>query len=190
VAQDGGEAAFSVLWRDVNPVLLRYLRVAAPGAAEDVAAETWVQVIRGLAGFCGDDGRGGHGCSRLPARRAIDEGRRRSRRLVASLAELTGGREPRTADATRTSRRTAAPGRRRRPFRNLEAAAGGTTSVTAYCAAAAHPAAAPGRKPISHPGGKPASTPAGKPTSAPAGKPTSAPAGKPTSHPGKPTGTP
>jgi hypothetical protein len=55
------------LWRDVNPVLLRYLRVAAPGAAEDVAAETWVQVIRGLPGFCGDEGRGGHGCSRLPA---------------------------------------------------------------------------------------------------------------------------
>src|SRR5258708_30840695 len=55
VAQDGDEAAFSVLWRDVNPALLRYLAVAAPGAAEDVAAETWVQVIRGLAGFHGDE---------------------------------------------------------------------------------------------------------------------------------------
>src|SRR5258707_5020592 len=55
VAQDGDEAAFSVLWRDVNPALLRYLAVAAPGAAEDVAAETWVQAIRGLAGFHGDE---------------------------------------------------------------------------------------------------------------------------------------
>src|SRR5258708_30047055 len=55
VAQDGDEAAFSVLWRDVNPALLRYLRVAAPGAAEDVAAETWVQVVRGLPGFRGDE---------------------------------------------------------------------------------------------------------------------------------------
>src|SRR5260370_11743345 len=54
-AQDGSEAAFSVLWRDVNPALLRYLRVAAPGAAEDVAAETWVQVVRGLSGFPGGE---------------------------------------------------------------------------------------------------------------------------------------
>ena len=32
-AQDGSEAAFCVLWRDVNPALLRYLRVAASGPA-------------------------------------------------------------------------------------------------------------------------------------------------------------
>jgi len=31
-AQGGSEAAFSRLWRDVNPALLRYLRVIAPGA--------------------------------------------------------------------------------------------------------------------------------------------------------------
>jgi RNA polymerase sigma-70 factor (ECF subfamily) len=52
-AQDGSEAAFARLWRDANPALLRYLKVIAPGAAEDVAAETWVHVIRGLAGFRG-----------------------------------------------------------------------------------------------------------------------------------------
>ena len=40
-AQGGSEPAFSRLWRDVNPVLLRYLRVIAPGAEEDLAAETW-----------------------------------------------------------------------------------------------------------------------------------------------------
>ena len=54
-AQTGDEAAFSVLWRDGNPDLLRYLRVAAPEAVEDVAAEVWVQVCRGLPGFCGDE---------------------------------------------------------------------------------------------------------------------------------------
>ena len=43
------EEAFSVLWRDANPALLRYLRVVTPEHAEDVAAETWVQVVRGLA---------------------------------------------------------------------------------------------------------------------------------------------
>jgi DNA-directed RNA polymerase specialized sigma24 family protein len=39
-AQQGSEAAFSALYRDGTPDLLRHLRGAAPGAAEDVAAET------------------------------------------------------------------------------------------------------------------------------------------------------
>ena len=47
-AQGGSEQAFSVLWRDANPALLRYLRVVAAEYADDVAAETWVQVVRGL----------------------------------------------------------------------------------------------------------------------------------------------
>jgi RNA polymerase sigma-70 factor (ECF subfamily) len=98
-ARDGGEAAFSVLWRDVNPALLRYLTVAAPGAAEDVAAETWLQVIRGLASFRGDEGAWRGWLFTIARRRAIDEGRRRSRHPVASLAEATGTREPRTEDA-------------------------------------------------------------------------------------------
>ena len=54
-AQDGSEAAFARLWQDANPVLLRYLRVGLPDCAEDVAAETWLQVVRGLAGFRGDE---------------------------------------------------------------------------------------------------------------------------------------
>jgi RNA polymerase sigma-70 factor (ECF subfamily) len=39
-AQGGDEQAFAVLWRDLQPALLRYLRVAAPEAAEDLAADT------------------------------------------------------------------------------------------------------------------------------------------------------
>ena len=50
-AQEGSEAAFSRLWRDGNPALLRYVRVVAPEGAEDVAAETWLQVVRGLSEF-------------------------------------------------------------------------------------------------------------------------------------------
>jgi len=99
VAQDGGEAAFSVLWRDVNPALLRYLRVIAPDAAEDVASETWVQVVRRLPDFRGDEGAWRGWLFTIACRRAIDEARRRSRHPVASLAEVTGAREPGTADA-------------------------------------------------------------------------------------------
>jgi RNA polymerase sigma-70 factor, ECF subfamily len=53
-AQSGSEAALTLLWRDANAALLRYLRVIAPDAAEDIAAETWLQVVRGLPGFRGD----------------------------------------------------------------------------------------------------------------------------------------
>jgi hypothetical protein len=54
-AQSGSEAALTLLWRDANPALLRYLRVIAPDAAEDIAAETWLQVVRGLPGSPLDD---------------------------------------------------------------------------------------------------------------------------------------
>ena len=98
-AQDGSEAAFAVLWRDVNPVLLRYLRVTAPAAAEDIAAETWVQVVRGLPGFRGGEQAWRAWLFTTARRRAADEGRRRSRHPVASLAEVRGALEPRTEDA-------------------------------------------------------------------------------------------
>jgi RNA polymerase sigma-70 factor (ECF subfamily) len=76
-AQDGSEAAFSQLWRDGNPALLRYLRVLAPEAADDIAAETWVQVVRGL----------------------LDERRRRARRPAIPLAEVPDTRLPNVSDA-------------------------------------------------------------------------------------------
>ena len=49
-AQSGSDDHFAVLWRDANPALLRYLRVLVPDPAEDIAAEAWVAVIRGLPG--------------------------------------------------------------------------------------------------------------------------------------------
>jgi len=98
-AQDGSEAAFATLWRDGNPALLRYLRVVALDAAEDVAAETWVQVVRGLPGFRGDEQAWRAWLFTTARRRAIDEGRRRSRHPVASLGEVSGDLEPRTEDA-------------------------------------------------------------------------------------------
>jgi RNA polymerase sigma-70 factor, ECF subfamily len=86
-AQEGSEVAFSRLWRDANPALLRYLRVMAPQAAEDVAAETWLQVVRGLAGFRGDEQGWRAWLFTTARRRAIDEGRRRFRRPEKALEE-------------------------------------------------------------------------------------------------------
>lgn len=98
-AQGGSEEAFATLWRDGNHALLRYLRAAAPTATEDVAAETWVQVVRGLAGFRGDERAWRSWLFTIARHRAIDEGRRRSRHPAAPLDELPHAREPRTGDA-------------------------------------------------------------------------------------------
>jgi RNA polymerase sigma-70 factor (ECF subfamily) len=95
---DEGDAAFSVLWRDANPALLRYLRVIAPAAAEDIAADTWVQVVRGLAAFRGDEAAWRGWLFTIARHRAIDEGRRRSRRPVVSVPELTDLAEPGSPD--------------------------------------------------------------------------------------------
>ena len=98
-AQGGSAEAFSQLWRDGNPALLRYLRVMVPGAAEDAAAETWVQVVRGLVAFRGGEQAWRAWLFTTARRRAIDERRRRSRRPVTPLAEVAPDRLPVCQDA-------------------------------------------------------------------------------------------
>jgi RNA polymerase sigma-70 factor, ECF subfamily len=66
-AQGGDEQAFALLWRDLQPAVLRYFQVAAQPAAEDLAADTWVSVIRGLGASEATSGRSGPGCSPWPA---------------------------------------------------------------------------------------------------------------------------
>jgi RNA polymerase sigma-70 factor, ECF subfamily len=93
-AQEGSEAAFARLWRDANPALLRYLRVVAANAADDVAADTWVQVVRGLAGFRGDEAAWRAWLFTTARRRAIDMARRGARRPQAPLEDLPLSRHP------------------------------------------------------------------------------------------------
>jgi len=78
-AQEGSEAAFTQLWRDANPALLRYLRVIAADTSDDVAAETWVLVT-------------------TARRRAIDAVRHGARRPQAPLDDLPPSRHPVTPD--------------------------------------------------------------------------------------------
>lgn len=93
-AQGGSEVAFARLWRDANPALLRYLSVIAPDGADDVAAETWVQVVRGLAKFRGDETAWRAWLFTTARRRAIDAVRRGTRRPQAPLADLPASRHP------------------------------------------------------------------------------------------------
>ena len=98
-AQGGSGEAFSQLWRDGNPALLRYLRVIMPEAAEDVAADTWVHVVRRLVAFRGDEQEWRAWLFTTARRRAIDERRRLLRRPVAPLAEVAPERLPVSPDA-------------------------------------------------------------------------------------------
>lgn len=81
-AQAGDEAAFTELFRDTQPLMLRYLSSIAPAEmVDDVASETWMSVIRALDTFTDADLRGFHAWALTMARRRwIDEVRRRSRR--------------------------------------------------------------------------------------------------------------
>jgi RNA polymerase sigma-70 factor, ECF subfamily len=76
-AQAGDEAGFVLLWRALQPALLRYLRVVAADAADDVASETWLQVSRDLSGFRGDAAAFRVWVFRIARNRGIDD-----RRLV------------------------------------------------------------------------------------------------------------
>lgn len=79
-AQGGDDAAFGVLFRAVQPRLLRYLPVLVGDDAEDVASEAWLQVARDLGDFRGDmdDFRGW--VTTIARNRALDHLRRQRRR--------------------------------------------------------------------------------------------------------------
>jgi RNA polymerase sigma-70 factor (ECF subfamily) len=97
-AQGGSEDQFAVLWRDANPALLRYLRVLAPENAEDIAAETWVHVVRGLQRFIGDEAAWRAWLFTTARRRLIDQVRLRKRHPAEPLEEISPAEVPSTPD--------------------------------------------------------------------------------------------
>ncbi|MCO1656265.1 RNA polymerase sigma factor [Pseudonocardia humida] len=97
-ARDGDESAFAVLYRCLQPRLLRYAFALVGSEAEDVTAETWLHVARGIRGFVGDvDGFRGW-VTTICRNRSIDFVRRRGRRPTdpvdtAALADLPDGQD-------------------------------------------------------------------------------------------------
>jgi len=92
-AQSGDEGAFEQLFRQTQPSLLKFLIVVA-GAdlADDIAADTWVNVVRDLDRFTGEEiGAFRAWTLAIGRRRWVDELRRRGRRpelLTADAPEL------------------------------------------------------------------------------------------------------
>jgi RNA polymerase sigma-70 factor (ECF subfamily) len=98
-AQDGDEDAFRLLYRAIQPGLIRYLWVQVGEAAEDVASETWLQVARDLRKFRGD-AAGFRGWVATVARhRALDHVRHQ-RRLPPAGAMLEEVAELQAAEDT------------------------------------------------------------------------------------------
>lgn len=87
-AQRGSEDAFERLWRDLNPALVRYLTLSGE-PAEDVAAETWATVVKGLRRFRGDEDAWRAWVFTTARRRAVDAARRRARDVLG-LADEPG----------------------------------------------------------------------------------------------------
>ena len=82
-AQQGDAEAFRLLYRDIQPRLMRYLHALAGQDAEDIASETWLQVTRDLPGFTGSyDGFRGW-VATIARHRALDHLRRITRRPPA-----------------------------------------------------------------------------------------------------------
>ncbi|MFB9449250.1 RNA polymerase sigma factor [Dactylosporangium vinaceum] len=80
-AAAGGDAAgFTIVWRALQPAVLRYLHVVCGDAADDVASETWLQVSRDLPMFRGDATAFRVWLFRIARHRGIDENRRAWRR--------------------------------------------------------------------------------------------------------------
>ena len=86
-ARGGDEAGFAVLWRTLHAPLLRYLTVRGNDAPEDLAAETWLQVVRDLRGFDGDATAFRAWLFTVARHRAVDQGRARASRPVVPVAE-------------------------------------------------------------------------------------------------------
>lgn len=97
-AQSGCEEDFAVLWRDANPSLLRYLRVVAPEGADDIAAETWVQVVRGLPRFIGDEAAWRAWLFTTARRRMLDQARLYRRHPTEPLEAIGAAELPASPD--------------------------------------------------------------------------------------------
>lgn len=90
-ARSGDEAAFLGLWRGLQPPLLRYLRVFGCDDPDDVASETWFQVLRDWHKFSGDDEDFRRWLFTVARHRAIDAARARTRYRVSPVADGLDG---------------------------------------------------------------------------------------------------
>ncbi|HEX2424951.1 MAG TPA: sigma-70 family RNA polymerase sigma factor [Actinomycetota bacterium] len=95
-ARGGDDRALGELYRGIYPRFLRYARAFAPGSAEDIASDAWLDVARGLHRFRGDESAFRSWAFTIARRRALDLQRSNARRRTHpadphGLADASGG---------------------------------------------------------------------------------------------------
>ena len=81
----GEQDALTDIFRAYQPRLLRYLKAQEPRMAEDLAAETWLAVARGLPRFQGDETAFRGWLFTIARNRLIEHRRRAARRRTEPL---------------------------------------------------------------------------------------------------------
>jgi RNA polymerase sigma-70 factor (ECF subfamily) len=87
-ARRGDDRALAVLWQELQPALLRYLRAGDPDGAEDIASDTWLEVTRRLDRFSGGEREFRGWLFTIARHRLIDARRRAARHRTAPVAWL------------------------------------------------------------------------------------------------------
>ena len=85
-AARGDEEAFGRLWHDLQPCVLRYFAVVSSAAAEDLASETWLRVVRSIERFRGPEPAFRAWVFTIARHEALDWRRRAARRPTEDLA--------------------------------------------------------------------------------------------------------
>jgi RNA polymerase sigma-70 factor (ECF subfamily) len=101
-ARGGAEWAVTVLYRDLHPPLLAYLRALEPADAEDLASDVWIGIGRNLSAFEGDEAAFRGWAFTIARRRVVDLRRRRGRRQTdpaptETFAGIAGSDDPEAA---------------------------------------------------------------------------------------------
>ncbi len=88
-AKKGEHWAVALLFEDVQPRLLRYLRSRDGAAADDIAGDVWEAIARGIRTFEGDDSDFRGWAFTIARRRLIDHRRKRERRKTDLAGDST-----------------------------------------------------------------------------------------------------
>ncbi len=88
-ATDGLEWAWSELYREYAPPLLRFLRSQGATDPEDLLGDCFVQIVRNLAEFCGDEDGFRAWTYTVARSRLVDAWRRAGRQPVSPVADVS-----------------------------------------------------------------------------------------------------
>jgi RNA polymerase sigma-70 factor (ECF subfamily) len=86
-ARAGGGWAWERIYRDLAPTVTGYLRAHGAAEPDDLAGETFLQIVRDLHRFSGDERAFRAWVFTIAHRRLVDDLRRRGRRPVAPASE-------------------------------------------------------------------------------------------------------